>query len=350
MVKHHAGFDLYLVFANKHKQQALNYFPAHVKTMFLPSVPNILSNMFLVPFAARKYGLDAMLFQNFTSLWPKKLFKVAYIHDMLFLDYPQYYTNTERRYFKYMKSTAARANLIITISKSEQKRLIDNFVAQKKNIAIVHHGISENFKPLAHYPKEHAEALMYRYHLPKKYLLFVGRINIRKNLLTLIKAISLIDDQDIKLIIVGESSALNGELRAIIGDYGLRDRIVFTGYVPEADLYLIYANAKVFCFPSYAEGFGLPPLEAMQCGVPVVVSNRTAMPEVCGDAAVYADPEDPQDIAKKINLLLNNGLYYMKKVVDGIDHSKNFNWQRSAAEILTLIAKAYDTCKNYSKA
>jgi len=350
MVKNHDGFELYLFFTNKHKLQADGYFPAEVRTVFLPAIPNMLSNMFLVPFAAKKYGLDAMLFQNFTSLWPHKLFKIAYIHDMLFLDYPQYYSKTELVYFKNMKRNAAKANLIITISESEKKRLVENFVARKKMISVVHHGINENFKPLANYANGKVGDALNKYHLPEKYLLFVGRVNIRKNLLNLIKALTLLDDSTIKLIVVGEESSLTADLQNIINGNNLSERVLFTGHVPEADLYLIYANATVFCFPSFAEGFGLPPLEAMQCGVPVVVSNLTAMPEVCGDAAVYVDPYDTLDIAQKINLLLNNRMFYMQKASAGIDHSKNFSWEKSADGILTLITNAYDNCKHYSKA
>lgn len=122
---------------------------------------------------------------------------------------------------------------------------------------------------------------------------------------------------------------------------GVSHRVILTGHIPEEDLYLIYANATVFCFPSYAEGFGLPPLEAMQCGVPVVVSQRTAMPEVCGDAAIYIDPDYPGDIAEKINCLLNDKILYQKKVLEGIDHAKKFSWEVSANGILKLIGDAY---------
>ena len=155
------------------------------------------------------------------------------------------------------------------------------------------------------------------------------------------KSLPLLDDHSIKLVIVGEHSNSNIQLENYIEEKGLADRIIFTGHVPEADLYLIYAKATVFCFPSYAEGFGLPPLEAMQCGVPVVVSNRTAMPEICGSAGIYINPDDTVDIASKINLLLNNKLFYDEKVSNGIIHSRGFVWKKAANEILTLIDYAY---------
>ena len=334
-------FELYLLITRDFKKQALDYFPAHVKLIFLPVIPNLLSNMLLVPWIARIYGLEAMLYQNFSSLWPQALCKIVYIHDVLFLDYPQYYSGSELRYFKEMKRLAARADMIITISNSEKERLVKNKVASENRIAVVYHGINRDFKTLANYPGEMVNALALKYRLPSKYLLYVGRVNIRKNIARLVSALNMLDDKAIKLVIVGELGNDITVLKNHITEEGLAHRIIFTGHVPESDLYLIYANATVFCFPSYAEGFGLPPLEAMQCGVPVIVSKRTALPEVCGDAAIYIDPDDAEDIAEKINFLLNDVNLYNKKVTDGINHAKKFSWQISANGILKLIGDAY---------
>jgi glycosyltransferase involved in cell wall biosynthesis len=334
-------FELYLLLTRKAKKQAEAYFPAEVHLVFLPGVSNLLSNMFILPFVAWQYGIEVMLFQNFGSVWPKKLYKIAYIHDVLFLDYPQYYSKTELLYFKNMKRLAASANKIITISASERERLTVNKVADKDDIEVVYHGINSNFKTTCCYPEGYIDQALKQYHLPQKFLLYVGRVNIRKNLLNLIKALPLINDREIKLVIVGERLTIDTELNEYIKTNGLTNRILFTGHVPEDDLYLIYARATVFCFPSYAEGFGLPPLEAMQCGIPVVVSNRTAMPEVCGSAAVYIDPDSETDIAKQINALLSDTELYNHKAEAGIEHAKQFTWDRSARQILTLIDNAY---------
>jgi glycosyltransferase involved in cell wall biosynthesis len=334
-------FELYLLITRDFKKQALDYFPAYVKLIFLPVIPNLLSNMLLIPLIARKYGLEVMLFQNFSSLWPQALRKIVYIHDVLFLDYPQYYSGSELMYFKEMKRLAAKADMIITISNSEKERLIKNNVAGENRIAVIYHGINRDFKTLANYSGEMLNTLSLKYQLPQRYLLYVGRVNIRKNIARLVSALNMLDDKAIKLVIVGELGNDITLLKDHIVQEGLADRVIFTGHVPETDLYLIYANATVFCFPSYAEGFGLPPLEAMQCGVPVIVSQRTAMPEVCGDAAIYIDPDDTEDIAEKINFLLSDVKLYDKKVTDGINHAKKFSWQISANGILKLIGDAY---------
>ncbi|WP_183561345.1 glycosyltransferase family 4 protein [Mucilaginibacter sp. SP1R1] len=338
---HDEQFELYLLITRDFKKQAIAYFPASVNLIFLPVIPNMLSNMLLIPCIARIYGLEAVLFQNFSSLWPQAMRKIVFIHDVLFLDYPEYYSGSELVYFKKMKRLAANADMIITISNSEKERLVKNNVASESRIAVVYHGINQDFKTLANYSGDRVSAFAGKYNLPGKYLLYVGRVNIRKNIARLVSALNLLDDKNIKLVIAGELGNDIGTLREHIKTEKLSHRIIFTGHVPEDDLYLMYANATVFCFPSYAEGFGLPPLEAMQCGVPVIVSKRTAMPEVCGDAAIYIDPDHAEDIAEKINFLLNDADLYDQKVTDGINHAKKFSWQISANGILKLIGDAY---------
>ncbi len=333
--------ELYLLITGEYKAQATGYFPDNVKLVFLPVIPNLLNNVLMIPIYARRFDLDAIIFQNFNSLWPKALLKVVYIHDVLFLDHPQYYSGTELFYFKKMKNLAARADMVITISNTEKERLVNNKVAIESRISVIYHGISSNFKHISGYSAARVKAIAFKYHLPVNYLLYVGRVNIRKNIGRLVSALKILDDKNIKLVIVGEQGKNIEALKAQIQVESLQNRVIFTGHVPEEDLYLIYANATVFCFPSYAEGFGLPPLEAMQCGVPVIVSNRTAMPEICGDAAVYINPDDAEDIAHKINDLLNDHDLYKKKVNDGIIHASQFTWPKSANGILKLISDAY---------
>lgn len=340
IINNHERFNLFLLINSKYKKQAAEYFPASVGLITMPNMPNLLLNRFFVPFVAIRYNLKAVLLQNFVCTWPKKLFKMAYIHDVLFLDYPQYFTRAELFYFKQMKHLATKANSIVAVSGCERKRLIANNILKEDDINVVYHGLDSGFKPVMNYPEENVYHVINKYDLPVKYILFVGRINIRKNLINLVKALTFIDDADIKLLIVGEKSNLYDDLANHIEHEKLNDRIIFTGHVPEKDLQLIYACATIFCFPSFAEGFGLPPLEAMKCGVPVVVSNRTAMPEICGDAAVYIDPDDPRDIGLKINSLLGDRKLYNNKVKIGLNRAAGFVWSDSAKQILNIIEKA----------
>ncbi|WP_461451694.1 glycosyltransferase family 4 protein [Mucilaginibacter sp.] len=342
-------FEIYLIMNHKDELKAVAHFAPDTKIIFLPKMPNIISNALILPFLTRKYGLNVLMLQNFNTLWSRRVFKVVYIHDALFLDYPQYYSFFERVHFKQMKTLAKTANRVITISNTEKQRMINHHFAKENNIYVVYHGVNSGFKPITFYNQDNIRQLLNRYNLPEKYLLYVGRLNARKNLHTLIQALPLLQDTVIKLLIVGEQND-NGELLKEIEFYQLSDKIIFTGHVPEDDLHLIYAAATVFCFPSYAEGFGLPPLEAMRCGLPVVVSNRTCIPEICGDAAIYIDPDCAADIAKKINSLLSDNQFYQERMVHGIGYSAAFSWRKSAKEILNLITNAYADRKDYSEA
>ena len=334
-------FQLYLILGKKDKRKAERHFPAAISLIFLADIANLLSNLFLSPFVALTHRLDVILFQNFVSLWPRRLCRIAYIHDVLFLDYPTYYSKGELLYFKNMKYLAKKADKIITISTSEKQRLIDHKIKDGNHIAVVYHGVNEKFKPLSFYPQEIINGVNLKYKLPVRYLLFVGRVNPRKNLTALLKALSLLDDDTIPLVITGENMVGYPELDQLLKTYENRERVIFTGHICEEDLYLVYARATVFCYPSYAEGFGLPPLEAMQCGIPVVVSGLTAMPEICGEAAIYIKPDSSADIAEKINELLNNPEFYKQKVQCGLQRANGFKWKKSATEVLDIISNAY---------
>jgi glycosyltransferase involved in cell wall biosynthesis len=120
----------------------------------------------------------------------------------------------------------------------------------------------------------------------------------------------------------------------------MKERIILTGFVPDDELAAIYAMAKAFCFPSFAEGFGLPPLEAMASGIPVIVSDTTSMPEVCNHAALFIDPGNPKNIAEKINSLLKNDTLYEEKKREGLEWSRQFTWKRTAEGIMQSVLSA----------
>jgi glycosyltransferase involved in cell wall biosynthesis len=198
------------------------------------------------------------------------------------------------------------------------------------------------YKPLNLHSEEQLEEAKKRFNLPCEYLLFAGRINARKNVCNLLRALRLVHDQNIPLVIAGEEDRKAPQLKEFLNDPQLGPRIVFTGPVTNDELSTVYAQAKVFCFPSFAEGMGIPPLEAMASGIPVIVSNTTSMPEVCGSAALYVDPHDPNDIAKKINQLLEDRGLYEQKVKDGFKRSKDFTWSNTAKGIMNSILAAIE--------
>ena len=149
-----------------------------------------------------------------------------------------------------------------------------------------------------------------------------------------------LDDKNISLVIVGEENWKAPEINELLAQREIRERIIFTGFVPDNELAAIYAMAKAFCFPSFAEGFGLPPLEAMASGIPVIVSDTTSMPEVCNHAALFIDPRDPKNIADQVNSLLKNKTLYEQKKREGLEWSSQYTWKRTAEGIMQSILSA----------
>jgi glycosyltransferase involved in cell wall biosynthesis len=323
----------FYIFLNKaDKRLAFPYNKQNVKLIYVSCFNNLVSNAIIVPRHSKKLKLDVVLFQNFGTFF--KIKNIVYIHDLLFLDYPQFYSLKEKAYLSLLKPLAKKANAIITISETEKTRIIKYNLGNQKNIDFVHHGVDIKYKPLNKHDKFQIENFKKKYKLPDRFVLYVGRLNIRKNV---VKLISAMKDVSIPLVIVGENNHKSENLSLVIDEFNLNDKIIFTGYVEENELPLAYALATVFCFPSYAEGFGLPPLEAMASGTPVVVSNRTSLPEVCGDAALYINPDDSLDISKKINTLLSSKKSINTYKEKGIIQSKKFTWENSAKNLMKII-------------
>jgi glycosyltransferase involved in cell wall biosynthesis len=174
-----------------------------------------------------------------------------------------------------------------------------------------------------------------------KYLLAVSSLNPRKNFKVIIEAFSEIHDDDLQLFIVGgKHSIFNNSDSNQINENS--DRVMWLGYVDDDQLSSLYANALAFVYPSLYEGFGLPPLEAMSLGCPVIVSNLTSLPEVCGDAALYIDPFDPSDVANKIEAILNDPKLSDQLIKKGFERNKLFSWKNSTdtfyQEIVNIMA------------
>jgi len=212
-----------------------------------------------------------------------------------------------------------------------------------KKIDVIHHGITEEFKPREKHDNELLKAVISKYNLPAKFLLYVGRLNIRKNLLNLMKAIPLLEDTEIPLFLVGQYDWKTFNLDQWACRLGIKNRIILTGFVENEHLPVLYALSTIFCFVSYEEGFGLPALEAMASGVPVVVSNSSSISEVCGEAGNYADPHDPISIAKAIDSLLNNEELYLRKRALGLQRASLFRWKDSAEKIIHSALKVCNT-------
>ena len=331
--------DLYIFLDSKEKTKLFPYQAANVHIVYIWAGNNMLSNVFAMPLCAWNLHLDIIVFQNFTPLF-SNFKRYAFIHDVLFKTHPEFYTKTERFYLSPLKFLSKFSHRLCTVSSTEKVRMIQAGYGKDQNIDIIYHGVDEAFKCRDYFEASQLQAISAKYNLPAKFILYVGRLNIRKNIFNLLKSLPLLNDQTIPLVVVGAYDWKMSNLDDHLDGLKIRNRVVFTGPVYGDDLPCIYALASVFCFISYAESFGLPALEGMASGVPIVVSGNTCLPEICGNAALYADPDNPKSIATQIDALLTNKNLWEKMRDLGLVRAKDFTWQKSAESLLKSVHKA----------
>ncbi|WP_254532783.1 glycosyltransferase family 4 protein [Natrinema gelatinilyticum] len=223
------------------------------------------------------------------------------------------------------------SNTIVTVSEFSKREIVNHFSISSEKVDVVYNGI-DNF-----YLKTSGSESM---GLPDKYILYVGAMNPRKNVNQLVKAYDEIRDTiSHKLVLIGPE---NKSIHKKVDTDSFSEDIVTPGFIPQPQLKYAYENADAFVYPSLYEGFGLPPLEAMACGTPVVVSNKTSLPEVIGDSAMLVDPNDTNDIAESIYRVLNSEDVRNVLSKKGVEHAQKFTWERSRNQLLKIIKKATD--------
>jgi glycosyltransferase involved in cell wall biosynthesis len=330
--------DLFIILDARWRYESFPYKDQKVHLVYVWADNNLLANVFAVPLIVWKLHLDILVFQNFVPFIAN--FKsIAFIHDAIFLSNPNFFSFKERIYLYPIKLLSRYAKRIITVSYSEKERLVRYDLAPAQNIDVVYNGVTPSFQPREKLPQERLNEVRGRYKLPKEFLLYVGRLNERKNIYNLIKAVSLLKNKTVPLVIAGPHDWQSFDMVDTVRQMGIEGRVIFTGFVADDDLPVVYSLAWLFCFVSFDEGFGLPALEAMAAGVPVVVSKCPPLMEVCLDAGNYADPEMPHDIASTIDVLLEDKELYETKRRNGLHRASQFLWKDSATDFFRSIER-----------
>jgi len=269
---------------------------------------------------------------------------VVSIHDLSFEHLPQTFSRRSRMQLRLtVRHSARRAARILSLSEYTRRDIIETYGIEGDRIKAIPLAAPKNFAPVE--DNSELQRVRHNYGIDGDYILSVGSIQPRKNLARLIKAYASLRGDDLaaklpKLVLVGKCAWLYGETLRALEQSGVKDRVVLTGYVPEADLPALYTGALCFVYPSYFEGFGLPPLEAMKCGAPVIVGNRTSLPEVVGDAALTVDPFAIDAIAGAIKLLINDLQLREELSVKGQKRAAAFDWQETARKTLMVYEEA----------
>ena len=268
---------------------------------------------------------------------------VVTIHDLFFFRHPEM-TGAEirRDYAPLVQEHAARADAIIAVSEATAVDVEQELGVRRDRIHVIHNGL--DLAKLSAPPAGENE-IASRYDLPERFLLFVGTIEPRKNLSKLLEAVKILVDRDWDgvLLMAGGAGPDDREFQKAISDFVLDRRVRMLGYVPPSDLSAIYRRAHALVNPSIWEGFGLPPLEAMACQVPVVVSELPAHREVAGDAACYVDPEQPVSIADGIERVWSDESLREKLIAEGSQRVALFTWDETARKTLGLYRRLVET-------
>lgn len=250
--------------------------------------------------------------------------QIVTIHDLAFLRHPEWFSKAFSRFYKFLiPRIAKKAKHIVTVSKFSKEEIVELLKIKPEKILVAYSAVSEIFSDSKKYRKSR-----------KKYILTVGSIDPRKNLLRIIQAFHQIKNKEYKLLIVGSKRRVFSHAGQISK---LSDKnILYVGYVSDKKLVDLYTHASLFVYPSLYEGFGLPPLEAMACGCPVIVSNMPSLKETCGKAAYYIDPYNVEDLAQAIDSLIEDKTLSAKLVNEGYSNIKRFSWDKTAEQIYTL--------------
>jgi glycosyltransferase involved in cell wall biosynthesis len=333
----------FYVFGNREFLSSVNL-PA---ARFLPTSAIVKANwqrilweQFVLPFKSQRHHVEVMYYPDHTSaLLKKNCPTIITIHDLAFLAHPETFAKKNRLYKSLAVARSARqADRIIVVSHATKQECLRWLEAPEAKLRVIHNGIDSCFKRID--DKDKLEQTRKKLDLPRQFILFVGTLEPRKNLVKLIAAYADLRRQrkiEHELIVVGAKGWLFSEIFATVDKLSLKEHVRFLGYVTEDDLVALYNLARVLVYPSLYEGFGFPPLEAMACGCPVVTSNQSSLPEITGEAARLVDSNDATAIADGIFHVLDDANFRQGLIARGLERVKLFTWEKTARQILQVI-------------
>lgn len=291
------------------------------------------------PLATRRAGVDLMHFPvNVVSL-PPSVPQVVTVHDLAFHHFPEQYPAAKQRYLRLMtRLSVSRARRVIAVSEATRRDIIRLYGCPPERVVAVPNGIGDEMRPL---PLDEVVAFRREQGLPEEFLLFLGTLQPRKNLETLLRAYATITNEvDWPLVVAGGTGWQYDRIFQLVRQLGLVERVRFVGYVVGEQLPLWYNAAKAFVYPSLYEGFGLPVLEAMACGTPVIASNTSSLPEVVGDAGLLVDPRSVRGLASTMLAVARDGDLRQQLGQRGRERARAFSWTRTAELTVEVYRQA----------
>ena len=296
-----------------------------------------------LPRLAGKHKVDLLHQPCFSAPFIFKGPVVITIHDIISILFPENIPFASRMFYsKWMPFSYRKATKIITISHSTQNDIVRVLKIPKEKITVIHNGVDEKFKIKVSAGK--IKEVKAKYKIPGDYILHIGTLEPRKNLGFLIdafsKAIADRKNQSLNLVVTGKRGWYFEDLFEKVAKLGLKEKVIFTGYVDEDDKAALYQGARIFAFPSLYEGFGLPPLEAMVSGIPVISSDTSSMPEVVGDAGILLKPNNLEGWVKAITKINGDDEFHKQLSQKSEIQADGFSWKKTAQQTIDVYHQA----------
>ncbi len=283
------------------------------------------------------------VFYTPTHYVPKftKVKRVATIFDLSYLHFQQMFTKKDLwQLTTWTRQSVEASSAVITISESSKNDIVEHYKLKRSKVTVAYPGYDHTvFRPID--DKEKIASVQKKYRIVGNYIVFIGTVQPRKNLIRLIEAMAKIDN--LKLVVVGKTTGegkqgwMFDQILRRPGELGIDDRVIFAGFVPTEELPYLLNGAKAFACPSLWEGFGIPAVEAMACGTPVVVSNVSSLPEIVGKAGLLVDPKSVDQIAQAISTIVSDKKLWIQKSKQGLEQAKKYSWEKMAKTVLKVL-------------
>jgi len=298
----------------------------------------LLKFEFLLPRFVNKNKFDLFISPDGWSSKKIKTKKVIVIHDINFAHYPEFLQKSFYYYYSYFfPKWANSADKIATVSNYSKQDIVNTYKINSDKIDVLYNAASPIFRPVSN---EKIKEIRNNYTADSPYFVFVGALHPRKNIINLFKAFDEFkktDNQNIKLVIVGEKFYWSKDTDKVYNGLKYKDDIIFTGRLSQEELKNVMASALALTYVSLFEGFGIPIVEAMNCGVPVITSNTTSMPEVAADAAVSVSPENVDEIAEAMSKIATDNDLRQKLIAVGNKRKELFSWDKTAEQLWKTV-------------
>lgn len=344
LLKYAPGNEYLFYIPSERKNKLLNIDAPNVKNVYPQSVWKKLASIWRVWGIKRDIRRDSIdLFHGLSNELPLNIHKqdrtrsIVTIHDLIFLKFPEYYKPIDRWIYNFkFRRACINADRIIAVSECTKRDIISCYGIAEDKIDVVYQGCDELFANVA--PEEKKSEVRRKYGLPEKYILYLGSIEERKNLLQLAKALNHLKS-DISVVAVGKRTPYAKLVDDYVQQNNLSDRFMMIHNAPFADLPSLYQMSSVFVYTSFYEGFGIPILEALNSGVPVIAATGSCLEEAGGEGTIYVSPTDEKELAARLDEVLNDEALRSTMIEKGKEYASRFTMDKLVGSLLGVYGK-----------